>query len=94
MRVKSIDTDREVQEEFDMVQLNESTTFAGIENIKKAIRAKREEDWSALEAHRRLSFWVVDTLKRCVTGSLSNDAGKFEVLDFLGRIIVSHTEVG
>ena len=42
----------EVQEELDMLQLNESHPYVSIEYIKKAIKAQREEDSSALEADR------------------------------------------
>ena len=44
--------------------------------IGKAVKAEREVDWSALKADRCLSVWVVHTLKRCVVGAMSNDAGK------------------
>ena len=47
--------DREVQEELDMSQLHASILSMSIENVKKAIKAHREGDWSAqkhTEAYR------------------------------------------
>ena len=50
--------------------------------------AEQEEDRSALEADRSLSVWVAGTLKRCVQGAMSSDAGKFEVSRFCGRKMI------
>ena len=44
-----------MQEELDVLQLNESIPYVGIDCVKKAIKAEREEDWSALEADRSRS---------------------------------------
>ena len=42
--------DREVPEGLDGLQLSETIPSVTIDYIKKAIKAKSEEDWSALEA--------------------------------------------
>ena len=102
VRERSTASDGEVQEELDVLQLNESTPFVGIDHLVKVSKAVREEDWSALEADRSLSAWVVGTLKRCVTVALSNDADQFQVLrnvvwrstDFLRWIVALHNDAG
>ena len=60
MRGESTVFDREVQEELDM-----SIPYVGIDNIKMAIKAEREEGGSAPEEDKSLSDWAENTLKIC-----------------------------
>ena len=53
------------KEEMDMLQQNHTIPYLNTD--------------CNMEQDRRLSVWVVSTLKRCVQRAMSNDAGKFEV---------------
>ena len=52
VRGESTAFDREVQEELDVLQLNESVPYVSIQYVKKAIKAEREERWLALGTDR------------------------------------------